>query len=85
LTDYNNIIAPNSIKILQTANPSKGASESEIIHWFKNCTKSVLHFHSLYGAFDKFENNQKNMVFKNAINSGFITTKAKNSLPIQLM
>ena len=59
------------IQKIYPANSMAGASSDEIISWFASLDHvQVLHFHSLYGAFDKFTDTNENTAFAKKIDDG---------------
>ena len=52
---------------------SEGATSSEILSWFGNEASAVLHFHSLYGAFNKFDEDVENKLFEEKVQKGFVS------------
>ena len=65
---------PNNTKRLIPADKANGATDKEILQWLNDQTEMVLHFHSLYKAFHKFEANDEQENFNSKIKSGL--TKA---------
>lgn len=56
-----------NITIVIPVNRERGAKDKEIIQWFVRHTESVLQFHSLYNAFDQFDDEQSQRLFEERI------------------
>ena len=58
-------------KTFSPADPMQGATSSEIVKWFQPLSQfKVLPFHSLYGAFYRFDPHHINLDFETVLNEG---------------
>ena len=61
---------PDNLVYLVPKDINRGATDEEIINWFGNDTIAILQFHSLYGSFYRFNNDEKQKTFQNNIFRG---------------
>ena len=69
------VIKDVTVTPLVPRNPARGATPSEILHWFVMIDDPVLAFHSLYGAFSEFDRVSVRNEFSSRIESGLKTSK----------
>lgn len=72
-SDQNGFVKLNAanVTVHKTADAKHGATDKEIIEWFSSSKEPVLRFHSLYKAFYRYTDSQKNEVYKQKIAKAF--------------